>query len=195
MRRRILAVIAVSTIVACGQPNTARERTDPTGCPSASTSRSAQPANSEHWIIYEAVPYATVQELAAAADVIVVGRPAECPHQVDESELLGRGRPVGKPGAPSLVYEVEVQEVLKGEPLDVVEVRAVDNQRIRSNVDMELDPGTEVLLYLLHVAANSYEVVGMDQGIFTVSDDGQVRPRAGHLPSQPLADIRAGLVP
>ena len=101
MRRAIPAIVALSLIVACTQSGRPPERMDPTACPTGEPISSGHRSGSELHVIYEPVPYSTVQELAAAADVVVVGQPTDCPEPTDESDFPGRGVPTGEPGLPA----------------------------------------------------------------------------------------------
>ena len=161
--------------------------------------------------------YRSLEQLATIADLIVVGTVtgvvarADDYRTIDPDLLAGHGRAGSGPN-PIVFYEISVGETLKGQAGESVYVGRIDPERAIVVDVTPLRPRQKVLLFLrgrempglqftdtgLPVGQNSYIVLGMDNGVFDVSNSGSVTPRmparfaAGTVPSD-LYGVRTRL--
>lgn len=146
------------------------------------------------------VVYQSLEELATIADLVVVGTVTGVAaraddYQTTDPDLLAE---------PIVFYEIAVGETLKGQAGESVYVGRIDPERAIVFDITPLRPRQKVLLFLrgrerppglrftgtgLPVGQTPYIVLGMDNGVFDVSNTGSVTPRmparfaAGTLPS------------
>ena len=157
--------------------------------------------------------YNSIESLARAADVVVIGTVKS----VAGREPYYTGSGSGDVGIPSVFYEVEVNESLQGNPGDTIIVAQIDNAAadvIVSDSGSALNVGERLALFLLHRAGeeygleefgdidNLYVIVSDDNGMFDVSSNEVAAPRAPYLfrtpegnetPTFTLDQIRAGV--
>ena len=140
--------------------------------------------------------YRSVEELATIADLIVVGTVtgvtarADDHGMTDPDLLVGYERTSADPN-PIVFYEIAVGETLKGQAGESVYVGRIDPERAIVVDITPLRPRQKVLLFLrgrempdlqfagagLPLGQTSYIVLGMDNGVFDVSNTGSVTPR------------------
>ncbi|MDE0370686.1 MAG: hypothetical protein OXI84_11180 [bacterium] len=164
------------------------------------------------------VVYQSLEELATIADLIVVGTVTGVAARADDyrttdPDLLAAYERAGVPPYPIVFYEIAVGETLKGQAGESVYVGRIDPERAIVLDVTPLRPRQKVLLFLrgretppglhftgagLPVGQPSYMLLGMDNGVFDVSNTGSVTPRmparftAGTVPSD-LYGVRTRL--
>lgn len=164
------------------------------------------------------VVYQSLEELATIADLIVVGTVTGVAARADDyratdPDLLAAYERGGVPPYPIVFYEIAVGETLKGQAGESVYVGRIDPERAIVLDVTPLRPRQKVLLFLrgremppglhftgagLPVGQPSYMLLGMDNGVFDVSNTGSVTPRmparftAGTVPSD-LYGVRTRL--
>ena len=152
------------------------------------------------YVAASGVVYQSLEELATIADLVVVGTVTGVAaraddYQTTDPDLLAE---------PIVFYEIAVGETLKGQAGESVYVGRIDPERAIVFDITPLRPRQKVLLFLrgrerppglrftgtgLPVGQTPYIVLGMDNGVFDVSNTGSVTPRmparfaAGTLPS------------
>lgn len=162
--------------------------------------------------------YQSLEELATIADLIVVGTVTGVAARADDyrttdPDLLAAYERAGVPPYPIVFYEIAVGETLKGQAGESVYVGRIDPERAIVLDVTPLRPRQKVLLFLrgretppglhftgagLPVGQPSYMLLGMDNGVFDVSNTGSVTPRmparftAGTVPSD-LYGVRTRL--
>lgn len=162
--------------------------------------------------------YRSFEELATIADLIVVGTVTGVKARADDyrttdPDLLVGYERAGMDPNPIVFYEIAVGETLKGQAGESVYVGRIDPERAIVVDATPLRPRQKVLLFLrgrerpsglqftvagLPVGQTAYIVLGMDNGVFDVSNTGSVTPRmparftAGTLPSD-LFGVRTRL--
>lgn len=155
------------------------------------------------------VVYQSLEELATIADLVVVGTVTGVAARSDDyrttdPDLSTEYQRAGVRSRPIVFYEIAVGETLKGQAGESVYVGRIDPERAIVFDITPLRPRQKVLLFLrgrerppglrftgagLPVGQTPYIVLGMDNGVFDVSNTGSVTPRmparfaAGTLPS------------
>ncbi len=148
--------------------------------------------------------YSTIEELAAASDLVVVGTvQGVVAREVDYGPANGYGQ--SGAGVPMVFYGVAVTETLRGETRSIVIVGAPDADDTSIGEAASLLSGQQLLLFLkqhtreVAPGIKSYEVffapVGLSNGVFDVIDSGLVaEPRmhtAFEAESYRLTEVRA----
>ena len=148
--------------------------------------------------------YSTVEELAAASDLVVVGTvQGVVAREVDYGSAGTLER--SAEGVPTVFYGVAVTETLRGETRSIVIVGAPDADDTSIEGATALVSGQQLLLFLkqhtreVAPGVKSYEVffapVGLSNGVFDVIESGLVaEPRmheAFEAESYRLTEVRA----
>lgn len=147
----------------------------------------------------DSIAYISVESLAGRADVVVVGLVGK----VTEKFADDGGDPVNHE-LPALLQAFRVERVMKGVSDVAVgsEVSVVlhDNDKLPSNDNVRLEPGTRVLLFLRRASGpvNGREVhallpVSGSNGIFDVAPDGTATPRSLRVRALAESDARASI--
>ena len=173
-------------------------------------------------VAFSSLVYQSLDELATSSDLVVVGTVsgvaarAEDYRTADSDERADYER-AGIDPIPIAFYEVAVSETLKGRHSDTVLIWRIDTERVTvAEGATPLGSGQKVLLFLkgrslaeatprLQFSGTGitsdqtyYITLGLDNGVFDVSDSGSVQPRmpgrfsAGTIPTN-LDGIRTQL--
>lgn len=156
----------------------------------------AQPTTT---IVVDGPAYVSVESLARQADVVVVGHAGN----VTEKFADNGGDPVN-PKMPALLQMFRVEDVMKGASNVVVgsEVSLVlhDNDKLPSNDNVRLEPGSRVLLFLRRASGpadgrliTALLPVSGSNGIFDVAADGTTTPRSTRVRALAESDARASI--
>jgi hypothetical protein len=163
---------------------------------SACSTDDAQPRTT---IVVDSLSYLSVESLARRADVVVVGLVGE----VTEKFADNGGDPVNHE-MPALLQALRVERVMKGASgvAAASEVSLVlhDNDKLPSNDNVRLEPGSRVLLFLRRASGpvNGRQVTALlpvsgSNGIFDVAADGTTRPRSIRVRALAESDARASI--
>ena len=163
---------------------------------SSCSTNAAQPVMT---IAVDSKSYISVESLARQADVVVVGQVG----RVTEKFTDNGGDPVN-PEMPALLQAFRVDRVMKGASDVAVgsEISLVlhDNDRLPSNDNVRLEPGSRVLLFLRRASgpANGRQVTALlpvsgSNGIFDVAADGTTTPRSTRVRALAESDARASI--
>jgi hypothetical protein len=147
----------------------------------------------------DSIAYLSVESLARRADVVVVGLVGK----VTEKFTDNGGDPVN-PEMPALLQALRVERVMKGASDVAVgsEVSLVlhDNDKLPSNEDVRLEPGSRVLLFLRRASGpvNGRHVTALlpvsgSNGIFDVAATGTTTPRSIRIRALAESDARASI--
>lgn len=134
-------------------------------------------------------PYESLQDLAAAADVVVLGTVnGVAGKQVDygtqDAEKIAEGG-----GSPTVFYDVTVTENLRASTANSIVVAGTDFglTNIASGHESPLRKGNELILFLKEYTSSDkpgislydlfYVPVGLDNGVFDLRDVDRVVPR------------------
>jgi hypothetical protein len=117
--------------------------------------------------------YKSVEELNAAADVVVHGTVKGIRASVVESQLQ-RG-PTEASSLPVSLYEVTIGKALRGTVAPTVFVMRIDTSRLPTDEETPFEAGSDVVLFLKDTVyvwdgVDVYVTAGMDQGSFVVVD-------------------------
>jgi hypothetical protein len=151
--------------------------------------------------------YPSIEDLSAASDLIVQGEIVSVLGRELDFGTADVAERIGEVGVPFAYYEVHVSDVLKGEAPGTIVVGKVDGERLISDEVTPLEPGDTVVLFLMAQEREKdspgltmydfyYTSLSLDAGVFDVSPDGSVTPRAPdqlpeaerHLTLRELAD-------
>ena len=141
--------------------------------------------------------YNSLKELAAASDLVVVGTVTGVAargedYGTTDRDVLADYERAGVPPRPLVFYEIAVSETLKGQHTTPIFVRGLDAERLIAAEISVLRAGERVLLFLrgrerppglrftessLPTDQTTYITLGLDNGVFDISDTGTVRPR------------------
>jgi hypothetical protein len=134
--------------------------------------------------------YESVEALAAASDLVVVGRVMETVETYTDSAgdapVDERGDAI--PGLAKEVVSIEVDETLKGSGSQTIHVVTADDSKVISDWEPSLKSGDRVVLYLFAIPGEAphlspelservakygslFGVVGGTQGVFDVTGD------------------------
>lgn len=145
--------------------------------------------------------YASIAELAAASDVVVVGTVGKVVAEEIDRGASGEGRPI-----PYTLYEVNVEEALKGEPGGTVIVARSHPDQLPTEDVTKLQEGESVVLFLVRRSSQDwpsfkafdqwYLTVSLDNGVFDFMDENVIRPRLPEAFADPtlrLTDVRQAI--
>ena len=185
-RARMLILVALAALVAAAAAAVTLLRDDDTAV---------------RHMAFSSLVYQSLDELATSSDLVVVGTisgvtaRAEDYRTADADERAEYER-AGITPIPIAFYEVAVSETLKGQHSDTVLIWRIDTERVTVAEGVtSLGSGQKVLLFLkgrslaeatprLQFSGTSitsdqtyYITLGLDNGVFDVSDSGSVEPR------------------
>ena len=163
---------------------------------SACSTDDAQPRTT---ITVDSLSYISVESLARRADVVVVGVVGKVTERFGDNG----GDPVN-PKMPVLLQALRVERVMKGASDVAVgsEVSLVlhDNDKLPSDDNVRLEPGSRVLLFLRRASGpvNGSQVTALlpvsgSNGIFDVAADGTTTPRSIRVRALTESDARASI--
>ena len=160
--------------------------------------------------------YFSVEELADASDVIVVGAFGDVISREIDYGIEDDGSSEDGWGIPLVFHRVEVKEKLKGEPDATIIVARLDGTRIVTDAVKPIEKGKRYLLFLSDATEDAhrfkryadvdkdiYITLSDDNGVFEVSSDDIAIPREPYLFRKPgnedtpeftMDEIRASIV-
>lgn len=130
--------------------------------------------------------YDSIEELTSASDTVVVGTVKGV-----FSHLTSYGKPEEKhtTGIPYVLYEVNVDEVLKGEVGNTIFICELDPEQLSSESISALEANEQVTLFLQERMSKEWSYIdwpsdkfyvtsSLDNSIFDIMPDGSVKSRA-----------------
>lgn len=160
-----LAAACMLSISGCATPSSGPSAT--AGSPSAESRASAHSVYVEGFY----VSFESVEELAQRSDVILIGSIQPNPTSSFEDAVDGRPQPA-EPRIPVLVYDVEVSRVLKGTISGSVRLVRYDDVAVFGSGQGPTPTNSEVALFLNKGPTGAYAIMGLDQGLVDISDEG-----------------------
>jgi hypothetical protein len=159
------AVVLIAALSACG---------------STAGPASSKPATNDGSINvadFDGPDYKTVDDLDAAADVVVRGTVTRVRTTTTEEQLQRADAEAAT--LPLSLYELSTTEFLSGSAAPTILVTRIDTSRLATDAQTPFEPGSEVVLFLRDTkydweGTDVYSVVGMDQGFFKV-ESGKLR--------------------
>lgn len=162
---------AVLGLTACSSTSPDNRSVNATNAPST---RAGAPS-----VQIDGPSYDSIAALASRADVVVLGRVQAKISTTAEGAL------------PIAIYSVAVEGTLRGSVPAEIAVTRIDADSLSENLT-PFASGQRVILFL-HRSGSTYNVVGLDQGVFDPSATDVWRSRGGLIPGQTLESIRAAL--
>ena len=146
--------------------------------------------------------YSSLEELAAASDVQVVGTVKGVVAREVDYGTANPTEQVEEAGIPTVFYEIVVRETVKGTTDESLIVAAPDAAKLSFSSEMTpLRPGERVLLFLREQTREDapgidtydffYAPVSLDNGVFDVLPGDIVRPRMPEAFASPAAGAPA----
>ncbi|GMA42094.1 hypothetical protein [Mobilicoccus caccae] len=196
MKKTVLAgtlLAAVSVVGGCGTtPEAPAVAASPPGAGNLSGSASApMPTLSSDY-----PTFTSVKELAQASQLIVRGKVVSGPKKADEASQVGGN---SENDIPSVVYEVAVDKVYKGDAVDRIHVIQPDQTRVTlSEKKTPLTAGRSVLLFLndpgvTFEGLSVHSTYGNDQGYVSLTGSPTDPKPVGQQESVPLPATLAEL--
>jgi hypothetical protein len=129
--------------------------------------------------------YGSIEEMTSDSDAVVVGTvKGIINHLVD----YGKDNNLTE-GIPGVLYEVNVNDVLKGDVDTTIFVLGIDTEKVHCDEASPLKDNDQVILFLKERISEEWSYIdwpsdkfyaasSMDVGVFDILSDGSVKPRA-----------------
>ncbi|CAN5168356.1 hypothetical protein BH11ACT2_BH11ACT2_04880 [soil metagenome] len=122
--------------------------------------------------------YASITELRASSDLVVLGKFTEISRASTTSDLDEHSDKTGE--LPVVLWNFRVSKVLSGSGASVgqsIEVSQIDTAKVStSDFSVVAGSGVSALLFLRHYPSGPFAVTGLGQGAITISSSGDLKP-------------------